>query len=88
MTNPKNNKESFKLDFSGFILSLNTSVLIHLGEIPDPESRQRTINMSAANHTINILEVLEEKTRGNLSEEEQNLINDVLYELRMKILKS
>ena len=74
MTDHNKEKESFKLDFSGFILSLNTSALIHLGEIPDPESKQRLVNLPAAKHTIDILE--------------QKLIDDVIYNLKMKVLKS
>ena len=88
MSDPKSDLESFKLDFSGFILSLNTSALIHLGEIPDPESKQRLVNLSAAKHTINILEIIIEKSKGNLTDEEQSLIDDVIYNLRMKVLKT
>lgn len=88
MTDPKNNQGGFRLDFSGFILSLNTSALIHLGEIPDPESKQRVVNLPAARHTINILEIIIEKTEGNLSEEEHKLINDIIYDLRMKVIKT
>ena len=87
MTEPRNDPEGFKLDFSGFILSLNTSALIHLGEIPDPESKQRMVNLPAAKHTIDILEIINEKTKGNLTNEEQKLIEDVVYELRMKYIK-
>ena len=87
MTEPRNDPEGFKLDFSGFVLSLNTSALIHLGEIPDPESKQRMLNLPAAKHTIDILEIICDKTKGNLTDEEQKLIEDVVYELRMKYLK-
>lgn len=80
--------DSFKMDFSGFILSLNASALIHLGEIPDPQSRERSVNRPAVKHTIDILELLSEKTRGNLSDEEQKLLDDVLYDLRMKYVKN
>ena len=88
MTDQQKDTESFKLDFSGFILSLNTSALIHLGEIPDPESKQRLVNIPAAKHTIDILEIIIEKSKGNLSEEEQKLIDDVIYNLKMKVLKT
>ena len=88
MTDTDTNKEGFKLDFSGFILSLNTSALIHLGEIPDPESKQRAVNLPAAKQTISILEVIVQKTKGNLSQEEQKLIEDVVYDLKMKVIKA
>ena len=79
--------ETFKMDFSGFILSLNASALIHLGEIPDPQSKERALNLPAAKHTIDILELLIEKTTGNLTPDEQKLIEDVVYNLRMKYVK-
>lgn len=83
-----NEGEMFKMDFSGFILSLNASALIHLGDIPDPQSKERSLNLSAAKHTIDILELLLEKTNGNLTEDEQKLIEDVVYNLRMKYVKT
>ncbi len=81
-------KEELKMDFSGFILSLNASALIHLGEIPDPHSKKREVNIPAAKHTITILEILAEKTEGNLSEEEKQLLDDMIYNIRMKYVKS
>ncbi len=88
MTEAPPPNDSFKMDFSGFILSLNASALIHLGEIPDPQSRERSVNRPAVKHTIDILEILSEKTRGNLSEDEQKLLDDVLYDLRLKYVKN
>lgn len=79
--------EGFKMDFSTFVLSLTTSALIHLGEIPDPMSRERTVSLPAAKHTIEILEIIKEKTKGNLDGEEEKLLDDVLFDLRMKYIK-
>lgn len=81
-------KEELEMDFSGFILSLNASALIHLGEIPDPHSKKREVNIPAAKHTITILEILAEKTEGNLTEEEKQLLDDMIYNIRMKYVKS
>ena len=81
-------KEELKMDFSGFILSLNASALIHLGEIPEPHSKKREVNIPAAKHTITILEILAEKTEGNLTEEEKQLLDDMIYNIRMKYVKS
>ncbi len=81
-------KDELKMDFSGFILSLNASALIHLGEIPDPHSKKREVNIPAAKHTITILEILAEKTEGNLTEEEKQLLDDMIYNIRMKYVKS
>ena len=77
----------FQMDFSTFVLSLNASALIHLGEIPDPHSKERSINLPAAKHTIEILEIIKDKTKGNLNGEEEKLLDDVLFNLRMKFVK-
>ncbi|MGH7808282.1 MAG: DUF1844 domain-containing protein [Thermodesulfobacteriota bacterium] len=77
----------FQMDFSTFVLSLNASALIHLGEIPDPHSKERSINLPAAKHTIEILEIIKNKTKGNLDGEEEKLLDDVLFNLRMKFVK-
>ncbi len=79
--------EGSKIDFSNFILSLNTSALIHLGDIPDPQSRERVYDIQSAKQTIDILELLQEKTNGNLDSEEFKLLDDVIYDLRMKYVK-
>ncbi len=81
-------RDELKMDFSGFILSLNASALIHLGEIPDPHSKKREVNIPAAKHTITILEILAEKTEGNLTEEEKQLLDDMIYNIRMRYVKS
>lgn len=72
------------VDFSTFILSLSSSVMIHFGEIPDPVSQQKQKNLGAARQTIDIIAMLQEKTRGNLEEHEQRLVDNVLYELRLR----
>jgi len=78
---------SIMMDFSNFILSLNASALIHLGDIPDPQSRERQVNLSAAKHTIEILEIIKNKTKGNLDGDEEKLLDDVLFNLRMKYIR-
>lgn len=75
------------MDFSAFVLSLNASSLIHLGEIPDPQARERSVNLPAAKHTIEILEIIKDKTSGNLDNEEQKLLDDILYNLRLKFVQ-
>lgn len=79
--------DMFQMDFATFILSLNTSALIHLGDIPDPMSKERTINMHAAKHTIEILGIMKDKTTGNLDTQEEKLLDDVIYNLRMKYVQ-
>jgi len=74
------------LDFNLFVLSLNASALIQLGE-PDAEGRS-LINLPMARHTIDMLCVLEQKTRGNLSGEEERLLHQVLFDLRMRFARA
>ncbi|MEE9213278.1 MAG: DUF1844 domain-containing protein [Thermodesulfobacteriota bacterium] len=80
-------KGEFQMDFSAFVLSLNASSLIHLGEIPDPHTKERAVSIPAAKHTIDILEILKDKTKGNLDEEENKLLDDIIFNLRMKYMK-
>lgn len=73
-----------KVDFSTFILSLASSALVQLGEVPNPESGESEQNLPVAKHTIDILAMLQEKTGPCLTPEESRLLDGVLYELRMK----
>ena len=74
------------IDFPSYILSYYTQGLVLLGEVPNPYSNKKEEDLQASKHTIDILGLLEEKTKGNLSEEEQKLLESVLYELRMKFM--
>jgi len=76
-----------KMDFSTFILSLNASSMIHMGDIPDPVDMTRSVNLPAAKHTIEILEIIQDKTAGNLDETEKKLLEDIIYNLRMKYMQ-
>lgn len=73
--------------FPTFVLSLSSSALVHLGEVPDPETGKPVENIVMAKHTIDILAMLKEKTTGNLDAEEAKLIKDMLFELRMKYVQ-
>jgi Domain of unknown function (DUF1844) len=82
----KSKKKSYtlpKINFATFVLSINSSALVQLGLIEDPASGQKTRNLPMAKQTIDLLAMLEEKTRGNLSAEEENVLKSILYELRM-----
>ena len=74
------------VDFAGFLLSLATSAMAHLGEVPDPATGATTENLAAAKQMIDILSILQEKTKGNLEPDEDRLLDNLLYELRMKFL--
>lgn len=76
-----------EINFPTFILSLNSSALLHLGIINDPTSGKNVKNLSLAKQTIDILGMLEEKTRGNLSRDEENMLKNILYDLRMLYVK-
>ena len=76
-----------EINFSTFIFSLSSSALFHFGEIPDPSSGTKEKNLPMAKHTIDILGMLEEKTRGNLTPDEEQLFKNVLYDLRMLYVK-
>ena len=73
-----------EIDFGMFVMSLASSVLVHLGEIEHPDSRAREANLPLAKQTVDILGMLREKTRGNLTQEEAQLLDNLLYDLRMK----
>ena len=75
------------LDFSAFILSLSTSVLMNLGLVENPVTKQKEKEPEVARQTIDLIELLKEKTKGNLTQEESKLIEDVLHELRLWYVK-
>ncbi len=75
-----------KIDFPSYILSYYTQGLVLLGEVPNPYTNKKEEDVEAARHTVDILEMLQEKTKGNLSQEEGQLLDSVLYELRMKFM--
>jgi hypothetical protein len=75
------------LDFATFILSLSHSALMHLGEAPNPETNQVESNLSLAKQDIDLLGLLEEKTKGNLSGDEERLLAQVLFDLRMRYVE-
>jgi hypothetical protein len=74
------------IDFATFVMSLAASALINLGEHEDDQG-QININLPLARQSIEILGMLREKTRGNLTPEEQSTLENVLYDLRLRFLK-
>lgn len=73
-----------KVTFTTFILSLYSSAMVHMGEVPEPESGALLENLPLAKHTIDILAMLKDKTAKCLDSDEARLIEGLLYELRMK----
>ena len=76
-----------EMNFSTFVVSLNASALMHLGLMEDPIQGQKVKNLELGKQTIDILVMLEEKTRGNLSTEEEKLLQNILYDLRINFVK-
>ena len=80
--------EASTINFVAFVLSLAHTAAVHFGDVPDPASGARTEpNLAAAQQMIDILALMEEKTRGNLTAEERQLLEQVLFELRMRFVE-
>ena len=83
------NEEEGGITFTGFLLSLATTAAVHFGDIADPTTGERAEpNLMAAGQMIEIIAMLHEKTKGNLIEPEERLIDDLLYELRMRFVQA
>jgi len=76
------------LDFSTFVLSLGTSALVQLGEAPAPGGQEFERDLEGARQTIDILAMLDNKTRGNLSEQEASLLRNLLTDLRLRVVRA
>ena len=76
-----------EITFSTFIMSLNASALVNLGVIEDPLTKQFAKNLPVGKQTIDMLNMLEEKTRGNLTKDEENLLRGILYDLKIAYVK-
>ena len=76
-----------EISFSTFVVGLSTQALFHLGEIPDPATGQHARDLAGAQQLIDILGMMQEKTRGNLEPGEQSLIQAILFDLRMKYVE-
>ena len=81
--------EGSALTFMGFVLSLASTAAIHFGDMPDPITGQRSeVNLDGAAQMIEILALLDQKTRGNLTAEERQILEQVLYELRLRFVEA
>ena len=76
-----------EINFATFVASLNASALLQLGAIDDPTTGTKNKNLPMAKQTIDMLSMMQEKTAGNLSEEEENLLKNILYDLRLMYVK-
>lgn len=85
---PEQDEPAFpEINFTGFIFSLSTTAMYHFGDFPDPVTKETKRNLPAAKQTIDILSILRTKTEGNLDEDEKQLLDGILFELRMRFVK-
>jgi hypothetical protein len=83
------NQDESSITFAGFVLSLATTAAVHFGDLADPNTGERAEpNPQAAAQMIEIIAMLQEKTKGNLVDAEAKLIDDLLYELRMRYVQA
>lgn len=76
-----------EVSFATFVLSLSSSALVHLGDIPDPGLQKMDIDLPMAKQIIDTLGMFQEKTRGNLDSEEERLLKTLLYDLRLRYVQ-
>jgi len=75
------------ITFSTFLLSLNTAALVHLGELQDPITKEKKVDLVMAKQVIDTLEMLREKTKGNLTPDEEELFKSILFDLKLRFVK-
>ena len=76
-----------KIDFASLVFLYVQTTLVYLGEVEDPTEQKKVQNLKAAKQTIDILELLQEKTRGNLTPQEDQYLEGVLFDLRMRYVE-
>jgi Domain of unknown function (DUF1844) len=79
-------KETPHIDFYTFCLSLGSSAFMHLGDAPHPETGEPATNLVLAKQTIDILSMLQEKTKGNLTAEEERFLDNLLVDLKLRFV--
>ena len=77
-----------QVNFSSLILSLSSTAFLHLGEIPDPSTGEKKKDLALSKHVIDTIGMLKEKTEGNLTPEEKQLIENILTDLRLRYVKA
>jgi hypothetical protein len=77
-----------EVTFPALIMSLSTSVLYHLGEIGDPKTGKKEVDLDLAKHGIDTLTLLQEKTKGNLVKDEEEMLKSILYDVKMRFVQA
>jgi len=75
------------VDFTTFVLSLSHSALLHLGDAPDPSGAMSEVDLPMARQTIDLLALIQEKTHGNLTGAEEQMLTQALYDLRLRFVE-
>lgn len=83
---PQDSPPGPPIDFTSYVLSYYTQGIVFLGKVPNPYTNKKEEDVEAARHIIDLLSMLEQKTKGNLTNEEKQLLENVLYELRMEFM--
>ena len=83
----KNQEAPHKIDFTTFVLSVSSAAFVGLGMAPHPGSGKMEVNGELARHNIDLLELIKDKTRGNLNQEEERLLDHLLRETRVKFVE-
>lgn len=76
------------ITFTAFVMSLATTAAVHFGDLADPVSGASQTNLQAAGQMIDILAMLQDKTQGNLTPDESQLVGNLLYELRLRFVEA
>jgi hypothetical protein len=76
-----------EVSFATFVFSLSSSALVHLGEIPEPETQISRVDLPLAKQIIDTLGMLQERTKGNLESDEELLLKNLLYDLRLRYVQ-
>jgi hypothetical protein len=79
--------EADEINFASFLISLGTQAFMHLGDIPNPMTQQREKDLPAAKQMIDLLGILEAKTKGNLTPDEERLLRQLLTDLRLRYVR-
>ena len=77
-----------EVNFNSLILSLSSSALLHIGEIADPQTGEKKKDLPMAKHSIDIIAMLKDKTKGNLTSDEQQFVDNILTDLRLRYVKA
>jgi len=77
-----------EVTFPAFIMSLNTSALYHLGELGDPVTGKKIVDLDLARHAIDTLVLIQTKTKGNLEKDEEELLKNILYDIKIRFVQA